>query len=71
LSSESINFTRNLDAKTLRQFRTGRMRSGRIGKMNPINKQTQTINEFIAILKILGIETVVDVRIIGASGHNP
>ena len=39
--------------------------------MNPINKQTQTINEFIAILKILGIETVVDVRIIAASGHNP
>jgi hypothetical protein len=62
---------RNWDARTFKQFRTGRRRSGRLGKMNPINKQTQTINEFIAILKILGIETVVDVRIIGASGHNP
>jgi len=28
-----------------------RRRSGRLGKMNPINKQTQTINEFIEILK--------------------
>ena len=36
-----------------------------------IGHSTRPINEFIAILKIYGIETVVDVRTIAASRHNP
>lgn len=36
-----------------------------------IGDSTRPIEKFIAILKIYGIETVVDVRTIAASRHNP
>ena len=37
-----MNSTSSEAARTVEQFRTGRRRSGRFGKMNPINKQTRT-----------------------------